>query len=540
MSAEPHSFPSHESAKQRALRIPLEYVTRSDGVRRAKFALAAVGCLVTGGYVVWICADGPGARQQLLPGPVAVPHARWELQCEACHQSFVPLRNDSASVLTKLPWGLAIERKPDLSEHVRTIHSPGARENPACITCHAGPVHHANERPEQVERCVSCHLDHLGRKAEIGRPADSHCVRCHGDISGHRLGSKHDPPIENVIAFAANTDGGIQSHPEFRSLQAADPGNIKFNHHLHMTPGLPAADARGQGKKLLTLADLPAESVNQYRRAKQRRGEKADSDYLVQLECSTCHRPESNVESAGSSQLTSTPSDGAYMAPIRYEQHCQACHPLYFEPSHTKQLKHGLLPAEIATYLAGHSLFDIRAVLGLEKTPSLPSRRPMPGQIGVDEFTKDVEDQALGKMLEAKTYLITERICLKCHSYVESKTPVVLEPFPSVLPAKIPRVWFRHALFDHGAHRTFNCRDCHEAAYVDRAQGGQGMDTAVKRDGAQDAEIVMIKGRDSCLTCHSAVATTGNNIAARNDCAECHRYHGRSASTDVADVTDFK
>ena len=211
------------------------------------------------------------------PGPVANVHAAWDHHCSACHFEYVALRDDGFDPLVKVGLVSPPSSSADLPLHQRA--------NQKCQTCHAGPQHHDNEIASDVGTCASCHRDHQGRSAKIARPPDAACTRCHANIAEHRRSgavSKFSPPTENVVQFhswsAATEQAAKKPHPEFRSL-ADDPGNVKFTHHQHLKLGIPVADPRGEGRKLMTLADLPEQDVERYRRPDQPRGAKRDDEY---------------------------------------------------------------------------------------------------------------------------------------------------------------------------------------------------------------------------------------------------------------------
>lgn len=98
-------------------------------------------------------------------------------------------------------------------------------------------------------------------------------------------------------------------------------------------------------------------------------------------------------------------------------------------------------------------------------------------------------------------------------------------------PTRVPDIWLKKARFDHGPHRSFDCRECHAAAYPDEPADGEreGM-PAVPIGSPLDNSVVMIAGRESCTACHAPAAhdpTTGKPVGgARFDCVECHGYHG--------------
>lgn len=95
-----------------------------------------------------------------------------------------------------------------------------------------------------------------------------------------------------------------------------------------------------------------------------------------------------------------------------------------------------------------------------------------------------------------------------------------------VPPTRVPDVWLTKARFDHGPHRSFECRLCHEQAYPSSPLGATA---AVAALSPLDNDRVMIAGRESCTVCHAPAGydTAGKTVGgARFDCVECHGYHG--------------
>src|SRR5262249_35784220 len=147
-------------------------------------------------------------------GRLANPHAVFETQCAACH--------------------------------VKQADSYSARaENSACLACHDGPIHHAEQT--MSPDCADCHVEHRG-KVNLSAASNGACAQCHSDLRTNG-GAAH---------FASNIESFESGHPDFKAVEEInhDPGTIKLNHKLHMQP------IRG-----------------------------APNGPNVQLECGDCHRP---------------------------------------------------------------------------------------------------------------------------------------------------------------------------------------------------------------------------------------------------------
>jgi hypothetical protein len=88
-----------------------------------------------------------------------------------------------------------------------------------------------------------------------------------------------------------------------------------------------------------------------------------------------------------------------------------------------------------------------------------------------------------------------------------------LETVPSSIPPSSPRRWFRAARFDHRAHRTVNCLDCHAAVQQSERTIDLSLpDLTSKPAGRPDAK--------SCVECHHP-----GPGGAGASCVTCHTYH---------------
>ncbi len=507
----------HESAKERALRIPLDYVHGLDKVQKWKLTLSVVAALVTAGYAAWVVMSTNGAMA-FSHGPVAQVHAAWEANCSACHLNYVAIRDDAANPLVR--FGLFPSQQDPLA--AASMHR---RVDKQCQTCHFGAPHHDNEIAADARTCASCHTDHRGWDADIARPADAHCTRCHENVAMHRssdIPSITSPAIADVSKFHTSAPTTAQEpHPDFRSL-ASDPGNVKFHHHMHMTAGIPAPDRKGQGKKLLTLADLPPEFVEQYRHPNQPRGVQNDREYLVQLDCASCHRLDVTNNRLAATGNIKAPSSGAYMLPVSFENNCRACHHLNYEPAAGKEVKHDLKPEEVREFLLGRYVYDAKSGKLAESATRLVPRRPIPGRSPEEFSSPGIPADVDAKVAAAERFLRETNACAKCHLFKTPDASATDFALPDVQPANIPQVWLRHARFDHAAHRAMACVECHAQAFPSQSS----VDRPAR---SPDQDVVMIAGRDVCLTCHSPSSASGSPSRARFDCVECHRYHGADA-----------
>ena len=78
--------------------------------------------------------------------------------------------------------------------------------------------------------------------------SDAACTKCHADLTRHRADVRNSDLSPQVTSFPAD-------HPDFRSLKN-DAGTLKFNHRLHLSPGLVEPGGR---RPAWALADIDPE-----------------------------------------------------------------------------------------------------------------------------------------------------------------------------------------------------------------------------------------------------------------------------------------
>jgi predicted CXXCH cytochrome family protein len=498
--------------------VPPEAHRRADGVDVWRFWVPVLAVLLLG---TWRAADhllgaAPGPAWH-TPGPVAAVHAAWEADCAACHK---PLTQLSAASWTGWFHG--------------TTHAADGH----CRTCHAGADHHAAENPDHRAGCTACHPEHRGREASLLRVPDKQCTRCHANLLGH-LAEGARTVFRNVTRF----DADRAHHPEFGVLvgKPLDPGKLKFNHRLHMTPGM----GRTPESEPFTLAKVDP----RYREFYRRPGDEGD-DVPVRLDCVACHQRDSGdfpARPAQAGRATNPPpppdrrdyaavlakvggvplnaalparSPGAAMLPLVYEKHCQACHPLTFERadpndprSGPQAVQHRLQPVAVHTYLEAYYTAELLKGRGpVLDRPLLPR----PGK-GPDPEARKARDAIAEQVLRAEQELyLSKKSCGECHHW---------QPFDPALPPRlaglrvaptdVKAVWLEHAAFNHATHRLLSCRACHADAYARDEQ------EAVNPRASVDSRDVLLPGIDTCLECHRPARPA----PARQDCVECHRYH---------------
>lgn len=482
-------MPPRETGKKRASRIPLNYYKTPNRMERWKSKLALLALLVTAGAVgaAWVLRDG--GKEFISRGPVAGVHAAWDNQCQACHADFKPMTKGNVA-----------------SAFFGQSGSHDFASNLRCEQCHAGTDHNDKMKLDMTQSCGGCHRDHRGRDTSLVRLADADCTSCHANLKANVADGKQTD-FESIASFA--------THPEFKPLKN-DPGRLKFNHKLHMTPGqVDPPDAAGP-MTLGRIAD--AATRKRYAEAPWQLN-KADGEAVV-LDCASCHRLDAGdwgitmkdkPASLAASALRPRAA-GAYMQPINYELHCAACHPLTFDAKvkgKDGQLiaaPHGLQPAQVRDFIFG-AYADKMGGEGIKqwlqdamKSAANPER-PLPGkrpQASVGDATAEAAEYVFNSNVDrADNFLKSGKTaCGECHEYAVSGKTKTIEP------VLVNDVWLPHAKFSHTAHRAFECRGCHKDAYT-----------------SEKSSAILIADVTSCRECHSPAG------GVRSDCTECHRYH---------------
>ena len=424
------------TTKKLAQRIDLNYFKRPHPFRRWRFQLS-VGLPILA--LIWLAWYGLSRNNRVYSsGQLSVAHAVLTERCGACHVSqagsFRAQANDEA-----------------------------------CLTCHDGPIHHAEQL--YTPSCASCHVEHRGHVRLAATP-DASCTQCHRNLR----------TVGSAPRFARDITGFNTNHPEFASVRPGylDPGTIKLNHAVHL-------------KRDLKGPDGP-----------------------VQLDCADCHRTlaASQVWRFGLAQpggvpvsIASPPSQvaaRAYMAPISYAKHCGACHPLQFDnrfresvPHDIPEVVHAFVIKKFQDYIAAHpaELHVIASGKNLPGKPLSAAMRALTPQGWVNERVDESEQLLWGKT------------CKECHSLSFAEGALL----PTVAKSNIAARWFQHAVFDHEQHRMLTCTSCHSQALT-----------------SQETKDVLLPGIATCQQCHHPGAE-----GAESRCFECHVYHDWRREKDV-------
>jgi hypothetical protein len=432
------------TTKKLAQRVDLNYFKRPTSFKRAKFWLSVAVPLLAVGWIAWrgVARDS----RVYSSGPMSEAHAVLERQCAACH----------------------VEKAGEFSANAT---------DSACLACHDGPMHHANEVASAVPACAMCHAEHRGR-IELRAASNESCTECHAGLKVASGPVHYDATIRSLE----------EGHPEFAALRdrAKDPGTIRLNHAMHMKP--------------------------------IRRGPNGP---IVQLECADCHRAAAvhapwpyedrayvlmetsySLETKNSSPEDALPGPKPLtgrerMTPPKFATACAGCHLLTFDkrfdegvPHDKPEVVHAFLAKKFQEYIATHP-GDVREVRDLKRNltgkPPLPEVRLLTAGQWVEERTTDAEE------------LLWRKTCKQCHaiSFVASTS------LPSIAAAGGRESWLPHAKFDHEAHRGFSCVGCHAKVLTSTESGD-----------------VLVPGIANCKACHAP-----GPEHAESRCFECHTYH---------------
>lgn len=467
------------TGKQKAQRIDLAYHRRTDPFRSWRNYLTVVAIVAALGYAAFGLFAGPAGEVQFTHGPVSAPHAHIDRNCGACHEPFAPIRNDSL-----------FSQWPKLANKLfgspKSVESWGRVSDAKCMTCHTETLGHHDHlsKAEDITSCASCHIEHRGRDADVALSTDTSCLRCHDKLDDHRL-----PPTAELKSaggaepIAAHVGRFYDDHPEFRSLKT-DPGTLwTFSHAQHLGKGISKEGSKVPPMKWKDLAGV-GEIV---------KPAGASEDDEVQLNCQSCHQPDLGLAPKAGGRGTKA---GEFMAPVAFAKHCAGCH----QRDLPKGVAHGVVAGEVVKQLKV-ALADEMArgelKTGADKQP------PGPG-LGVGPQLKALAAIDISSEVFKGRQSDAQQKCAKCHQY----QPATGDALPEIQPPAIPAAWLAHGRFNHAAHTTIKCDDCHGGA----AKSQTGKDVSIENKG-------------SCVNCHRPANSGVPGSGARHECGLCHVFH---------------
>lgn len=407
----------------------MTYFKRSHPFRRLRFVLSVIAPLLA---VLWLGWYAMARNDRVYSsGTMSPSHAVLTRKCSACH--------------------------------VKEANSFSAKAgNPACESCHDGPIHHANQ--VFTPNCSSCHQEHRGRR-RLAATADFSCTQCHANL---RTAGAATQFARDISRF----DGG---HPEFAAVRSGsfDPGTIKLDHAVHLKHNLKGPDGP------------------------------------VRMDCDDCHRTATSNDRwrFGSTQPATSPigreavapsmnRGRAYMSPIAYAKHCVACHGLQFDPRFqesvphdTPAVIHAFLLQKFQQYIPSHPA-ELRVAAPNRNLP----HEPVPPAVRV----LTPQEWVTWRVAESEE-LLWRKTCAQCHALKNTPNAAL----PAVAKSNITARWFQHAAFDHDPHKFMNCAECHASALT-----------------SHESADVLLPGIQTCEKCHHQ-----GSESAESRCFECHTYH---------------
>jgi hypothetical protein len=478
-------MPRTRTTKKLAQRIDLNYFKRPTPLKRAKLWLSLLLPVIA---LTWITYHFATRDSRVYSsGRLSEPHAVFETQCAACHVQQAGSFNAKA-------------------------------ENSACLACHDGPVHHAEQT--RTLDCAECHVEHR-RKINLSAASSQSCATCHSDLRANG-GTSH---------FAANIRSFEDGHPQFAALKEGmrDAGTIKLNHSLHLkpirrSPTGPNVQLACTSCHNLTAADPDLTySDAKYRGASVSYG---DRDSVLTIPAGTL--------------VTPRPASGReLMAPVKFANACSACHLLTFDkrfdegvPHDKPEVVHGFLVKKFTNYIAAHP-----SELHEMQDPARDlTGKPLPLRMRTLTPSQWIQEK-----VAVAEELLSRKTCAQCHQMTQKNLPdtgiarwspsnpqapmripdsstsstsftsSTSSFIPAVAPANTTLRWLPHSKFDHSAHTGFSCTSCHSKTLT-----------------STDSSDVLIPGITTCQTCHAP----GPNHA-ESRCFECHTYHDWSRRKEV-------
>jgi hypothetical protein len=506
----------NQKAKFRAQRIDTGYVRKSHPFRAWRTRLTLIALVVAGVWVAPMFVERHPVAAS--PGPVASVHTMFGTRCEECHAAL------SAEDAEASPMKARFD--PMIDWHEPT--------DDACETCHRNmPVHQASE--DATPRCIDCHREHRGA-ADLAAVKPSRCTSCHSNLIDHMegprsvVGRDEDQLGVKIDAFVLGEGTHGTEHPEFAvwtdttsahprmrlPATSSDPTTLKFSHKEHLAEicGPPQHGRNDRYKVQLECGDCHAAAVKPLMPpradASERTGNKLPKPYEFGSEPSGF--------TATLDPASAPAEEGAYMAPVRYEQHCAGCHPhnvadvalagidsdtcdpIEARDDLPRNVPHDE-PAVVRAFLWGLYSTRVADPAALDRAPR---RRPV-GE-AADGPALDPADKVARKVRDAEEVLYGgEKRCRFCH---EVQWPD-RERLPVIARTLVPIRWLPHGRFDHGVHRMMSCEACHGDV-----------------DAVETAETVMLPSKADCAKCHRPGG-------ADDACSTCHTYHGAVSPFDM-------
>ncbi|HTI31430.1 MAG TPA: cytochrome c3 family protein [Sphingomonas sp.] len=387
------------------------------------------------------------ADKQWTSGPLSKAHHGLEKDCQACH----------AKPFEPVQDAKCIACHTKVHDHADAKRQMLAMAPPDGFKRFQNGVKSAVGFPTG-QRCVDCHNEHQGA-GPMPATAQAFCTDCHATMkerlpdtklaNAKDFGTSH-PNLRPVVSTGWQGDRAMLARLAGIGVLREDNG-LKFPHALHMSAG------GGVARMAISIGGKP-------------------------LVCASCHKPT---------------ADGVRFEKVEMERNCQACHSLAFERigGTVRTLRHGEPELVVA---------DLRAWGG--------SGAPIMGTIAgrrVPGFAGSAGGYGPGYGRGVDAPFMKGGACYDCH--VIDRTGGAASHGWHVRPVFQQTRYWRKGWFDHKAHDTEKCEDCHATART-----------------SNDARLLMLpaldKGPDGkgCRDCHGGEAS---HAKVKSSCAMCHSYH---------------
>ena len=334
-----------------------------------------------------------------------------------------------------------------------------------------------------ASQCSNCH------RAPMEKVSDKACLSCHRDTGPHIADPKLQKNVFNAAHRFIGTTRCAECHEEHKAphplakqdngmcvkchgnIKAIDPKSTLSDVHdfdgdhpefkLTFKTGANSKDIeRIPQSDKARLVEKSGLKFPHYQHTGKVQGPKGIWD-VRELSCTSCHVPEGKE---------------MRFKPFSFKNNCLSCH--------AKQLELG--PKEL--------------------------RLTVPH--GNEQNVFDKLKLYAPKQFSSYSENLKKNGCAYCHEIKEGKPDDAL-PW-RVVPLNINQDWFSKAQFNHNAHRTQQCINCH------------------KVEESESSADVAIPDRKSCLQCHSGSKPKHKRIA--SNCMSCHNFH-HSHYADVINPT---
>lgn len=566
-------------------RIDLSYFKRAHPLRTRRKILTFVVGAIAIAFVTFFSLGGDGRLHN--PGQLTAAHASFQHDCRACHDGdgkggFSKEVSD-ASCLKCHDGSMHSpnQKKDTLKESLISTNSPAGGHGEAAADPHSS-MHMT------AANCVSCHTEHRGHE-KLVNSSNSLCISCHQDLKSNSADPSKIEVANSVTAFTV-ADHPKFGRSLMKEGKLNDETNLKFNHAKHN--GVAAlkdncVSCHTPSDSLVGLSDPAPNVAPPYKTAGDKPLKWARDDqqkYMIPISyernCIGCHAitlPGKNTITVPHEELATV---RGYLASVPN---------LFNERLNLSGDKTSLLTTEIVTGRPPRQKKEKKVITESEWVTAQMAElntavdRAGGNTPGYQAVKKSITGQAAGGSpnVNQLEYFVTYSAgssCNYCHEVKGDVPSVAFAPPGSLVsaggattgptsspasgptsgPASAPTVavmaatlagkkpelaftsptgiptasrrWFTNSVFDHRAHRSVSCVDCHADALKSSATSdvlSPNLDTGAK----------------SCVSCHKPDVdsfSAGVHRGATSDCISCHQFHDRTKERKVFGEFDPK